>query len=335
MIRIFSNVRAEPRHLASVASSGNFQVTVAERELENREPVLPEEHIIDTEILFCDLPPVNLDKMLNLKFIQLSSVGTTQLDGLNLGNRGIRISNAQGVFDVPIAEWNIAMMIHLLRDIRGMFRNQDSGTWDRDVRFQKELRGATVGIWGYGGIGRETARLGKALGLTIHTLTRSTHRPDRSNVYRLPETGDPEGFYPDQFFTPDKTTEFLSGLDFLILAMPLTPENTGLIGEKELAALPSHACVLNPARGPLIQEEALLHALENRVIAGAALDTHYHYPMPPEHPLWQMPNVIMTPHISGSDGSPHFLDRIWDIFSQNVRRYAEGATLLNETTVED
>jgi phosphoglycerate dehydrogenase-like enzyme len=90
--------------------------------------------------------------------------------------------------------------------------------------------------------------------------------------------------------------------------------------------------VLNPSRGPLIQEAALLRALREGWIAGAALDTHYAYPLPSDHTLWRLPNVIMTPHISGSAESPHFLTRIWDIFLQNVERYRSGKPLLNELT---
>jgi phosphoglycerate dehydrogenase-like enzyme len=96
--------------------------------------------------------------------------------------------------------------------------------------------------------------------------------------------------------------------------------------------LPRSAFLLNPARGPLVQETALLRALEEGWIAGAAIDTHYHYPLPPEHPLWRAPNVILTPHISGSGQSPYFLDRVWDIFVENMRRFISGRPLLNELT---
>ncbi|HJN15590.1 MAG TPA: NAD(P)-dependent oxidoreductase, partial [Armatimonadota bacterium] len=90
--------------------------------------------------------------------------------------------------------------------------------------------------------------------------------------------------------------------------------------------------LLNPARGPLVQEKALLQALREGWIAGAALDTHYYYPMPADHALWRFPNVIITPHVSGSSASPYFLDRIWDLFVQNVERYVSGQPLLNELT---
>ena len=131
-------------------------------------------------------------------------------------------------------------------------------------------------------------------------------------------------------FSLARSNEFLSNLDFLILAMPLTKTTRGIVGERELQSLPRSAFVLNPARGPLIQEQALLKALESGWIAGAAIDTHYYYPMPANHPLWRFPNVIMTPHISGSSKSTHYIDRSWDIFVSNVKRYLAGEQLLNE-----
>ena len=115
-----------------------------------------------------------------------------------------------------------------------------------------------------------------------------------------------------------------------MLTMPLTPATSGIIGEKELKSLPPTAFLLNPARGPLVDEQALLRALREQWIAGAALDAHYAYPMPADHPLWRFPNVIMTPHISGSSEMPYFLERTWDIFIQNVKRIHCGQPLLNE-----
>ena len=113
---------------------------------------------------------------------------------------------------------------------------------------------------------------------------------------------------------------------------PLTPETEGMVGTAELQALPRRAFLLNPARGPLVQEEALLQALREGWLAGAALDTHYQYPLPPEHPLWGLKNVILTPHISGSSASPFFRQRIWDLFTQNMERCSSNRELLNELT---
>lgn len=191
----------------------------------------------------------------------------------------------------------------------------------------------TLGLWGYGGLGRETARLAKLMGMRVHVLARRGVHP-APNLYRVSGTGDPEGTLPDRVFSAKDAQQFLSELDFLILAMPLTPLTEGLIGEKELQALPRSAFVLNPARGPLIQEQALLRALREGWIAGAALDTHYQYPLPPDHPLWSLPNVILTPHISGTSLPPIFRTRVWDLFLKNVRLFLQGDVLLNELTDE-
>lgn len=289
------------------------------------------ELIRDADILFCTVPPSNHRAMPQLKWIQIASVGYTQLFGLDLPMRNIRATNARGCFDVPIAEWNIAMMVNLVRDMRQLIRHQEAAVWDRSAIFQRELRGATVGLWGYGGIGRETARLAKHMGLRVHVLARNGVEPIR-HVYTVPGTGDPDGVLPDRVFKKGEELDFLRELDFLILGLPLTKATEGLIGERELQALPRHAFVLNPARGPIIQQAALLRALREKWIAGAALDTHYHYPMPPEHPLWRFPNVIFTPHISGSSLSPNFQQRLWEIFLLNVEKLTRGEPLLNELT---
>lgn len=300
--------------------------TIAARE---RPEPLPEELAKDANILFCTFPPSNLERCASLKLVQISSVGYTQAAGIGLPERGIRACNAQGVFDVPIAEWNMAMMVQLARDMRGMFRNQERKVWDRSDRFQSEIRGSRVGLWGYGGIGRETARVAKSMGMDVRVLVRDGIR-ERLNTYCVPGCGDPAGILPDRVFVRGQEADFLGGLDFLIVAVPLTRQTEGMIGEQELRALPETAFVLNPSRGPIIREDALLRALDERWIAGAALDTHYHYPMPPDHPLWEKPNVIMTPHISGSSRSTHFKARIWSVFVENVRRFVQGEPLLNE-----
>ncbi len=285
----------------------------------------------EAEVLFCSgVLPANFDQMKRVRWVQLASAGYEQAIEQGLADRGVRVCNANGVFDIAIAEWNIGMIIALTRDLRGMIRNQATATWDRDRRFQREVRGSTVGFWGYGGLSRETARIAKAMGLKVHVLVRGGVK--KRHHYLVPGTGDPEGVLPDRVFAIEEKEAFLRGLDFLIVAMPQTPATIGMIGEAELRLLPRHACLLNPARGPLVREEALLKALREGWIAGAALDTHYHYPMPPEHPLWKFPNVIMTPHISGSGETQHYLPRAWDVFTRNLASYRAGRPLINELT---
>jgi phosphoglycerate dehydrogenase-like enzyme len=286
------------------------------------------------EILLCKLPPRNLDALTDLKLIQLSTVGYEHLREWRLADRPLHVCNARGIFDTAIGEWNLAMMVNLTRDLRTMIRNQEQARWEKTDRFQQEIRGQVVGLWGYGGIGRETARLAKAFGMIVHVMTRTGVSP-RHNTYVQAGTGDPEGVLPDRVFVAGQEREFLSGLDFLVLALPHTRQSDGMMGEEPFRTLPRTAFVLNPARGPILQEQALLRALTEGWIAGAAIDTHFAYPLPAEHPLWGFPNVILTPHISGGDRSRRFLGDMADLFTQNVARYREGRPLLNEITPQE
>lgn len=326
-MKVLIDMPVHPSLLAELAKLPDIQVELVDNP-EEKVRVLPTEQIRDCEMLFCTFPPENHEEMTKLKFIQISSAGYTQLTGKGFEKRDVLAANALGVFDVPIAEWNMAMMVNLARDMRGLVRNQETQVWDRSPRFQKEIRGSVVGIWGYGGIGRETARLAKSMGMIVHVLSRGPLRR-RDGVYRVAGTGDPEGNLPDRVFMMQERESFLKGLDFLILAIPQTASTEGVVGEQELRMLKPDAFLLNPARGPLVREDMLIKALQEGWIAGAALDTHYYYPMPPDHPLWKMPHVILTPHISGSSGSPRFLERVSDIFLENAGRFLRQEPLLN------
>lgn len=333
MVSVLIDVETRPELLERLSREDGVSVEILEPASCSR--WIPEHLALHAEVLFCMFAPVNIGSMKNLKLIQLNSAGYSQLFGLDLVERGISACSAQGVFDTPIAEWCASMMINLARDLRGMIRNQESGIWDRSARFQREIRGLTAGIWGYGAIGRETARLAAAMGMEVRVMGRSHNRPDsRKHLYRIAGTGDPEGMIPERIYAPGEEEAFLQDLDFLIIALPLSKQTEGLIGERELRMLPRRAFLLNPARGRIIREEALQKALDEGWIAGAALDTHYYYPMPPDHFLWKYPNVIMTPHISGSSLSSHYLERVWDIFLENLSRYQAGLPLLNEITPE-
>jgi phosphoglycerate dehydrogenase-like enzyme len=282
------------------------------------------------EILLCEFPPANFDDFDRLRWIQVTSAGYGQVLDLPIIERGIRVTSGLGNFDVPIAEWNIMAMVMCHRHMLEMLENQRTAVWDRSARFQAELRGMVVGFYGYGGIARETARLAKAMGLTVWALTRNGTVRKRTNIYCVQGTGDPDGVLPDRVFGPDRKREFLTGVDVLVMALPLTPVTEGIVGEEELRMLKPSAILINPARAALIREDAFVRCLREKWIRGAALDVHYAYPLPPEHPLWSVPNLVLTPHISGSVASTHFLDRIYDIFAQNLQRYGAGRALLNE-----
>lgn len=300
------------------------------RVLRNLEPGAPwpEEDAESVEAMFCSQPPPNFEAFPNVRWIQIESAGYSHLFPFRLHERDVVVTNIRGVFDCPIAEWNVAMMVNLTRDLRTMIRNQDAGVWDRSALFCGQLRGSTLGIWGYGGIGRETARLAKMMGMRVHVLARNPGSP-RNDSTCIDGTGDPDGTIPDHYFTERERDEFLSNLDFLILALPLTAKTDGLLGEHELRTLPKGAFLLNPARGALVQEQALLDVLSDGHLGGVAIDTHYQYPLPPEHQLWSFPHVILTPHISGTTFSPSFTSGLLWVFRENAARFAAGQQLLN------
>jgi phosphoglycerate dehydrogenase-like enzyme len=332
MTQVLLDLRLAPeaiQQLATLSGVMLHQVPLS------REPVPRDPELLrQIDILIAKYPPTNFDDLTKLQLWQLGTVGFDQFGHLRLADRPLTICNARGVFDSGIAEWCLAMIVNLTRDLPGMMRDQQQCHWNRSHRYMQEVRGKTVGFWGYGGLARETARLAKAMGLKVHALTRRGVQP-RFHDFTPDGTGDPEGRLPDRVFITGQEQEFLSGLDFLVVAVPKSQRTLGLIGERELRALPRSAFVLNPARGPIIDEKALLTALGEGWIAGAALDTHYLYPMPPDHPLWRFPNVIMTPHIAGADFSDRFPVLMGELAVANVQRFLSGQPLLNVVTRED
>ncbi|MDB6094858.1 MAG: hypothetical protein JWM32_2420 [Verrucomicrobia bacterium] len=291
---------------------------------------LPVDMLRDVDVLFCELPPVNFDDFKQLRWIQLTSAGYGQVLNLPIQERGIRVTNGLGTFDVPIAEWNLMMILAWQRNLLGLLENQRTQTFDRAAKFQQELRGARVGFYGYGGIARETARLTKALGLEVWALSRGDLADRSKSTFCVEGTGDPAGVLPDRVFRPDQLREFLGGLDYLVLTLPLTPATRGLIGERELRMLKPSAVLINCARAAIVEETAYVRSLSEGWIRGSSLDVHYAYPLPPEHPLWALPNIMMSPHISGAAAGTHFLSRTYTIFVQNLERYLAGRPLLNE-----
>ena len=281
-------------------------------------------------VLLCEHPPDNFHEFDQLQWIQLCSASYTQILDLPILRRGIRVTNGLGNFDVPIAQWNIMMLLMWERDMLSQLDNQKHKIWDRSARFQSDVFGRTIGFYGYGGIARATALMARSMDLKIWAMTRDGTLKQRKQIYCVPGTGDPEGVFPDRTFAPSEIEEFLGGLDYLFVTLPLSPLTEGLIGERELRMLPRSAVLINPARAPIVDEAALLCCLREERIRGASFDVHYEYPLPADHPLWGLPNMILTCHISGSCASPHFLERIYDIFTQNFHSFVHGEALLNE-----
>jgi len=175
------------------------------------------------------------------------------------------------------------------------------------------LHAKTVGIIGFGGIGREIARLSKAFGMKVLV----THRSAR----RSGQTG-----YVDEKYTLDGLTDMLGKSDFVVLALPLTHETIAMIGKKQLRSMKPTAFLINISRGKILDEAALVRALEEHWIAGAGLDVFETEPLPADSKLWELPNVILTPHIAG--GMDRYIEQATAIFCENLMRYISGKRLL-------
>jgi len=222
----------------------------------------------------------------------------------------IMLTNARGVYAIPIADQVMAFVLHFSRGLNRLVRNQAEHRWQHPP--VDELAGKTLGIVGIGGIGEEVARRAKAFDMRVIATRR---RPALSSAYA------------DEVRAPDQLPWLLGESDYVALCSALTPQTRHLIGADELAQMKPTACLINIGRGGLIDEAALAAALQNGRIAGAGLDVFEKEPLPPESPLWEMENVLITPHNGGS--SPRSHARTMELFCENLRRYLAREPLMN------
>ena len=255
------------------------------------------------------LPEGLLARAPGLKWIQLMSAGVDELPD-EIMSSPVAVTNASGLHGVPIGEFVLEIMLMFVKKAPLCFRLK------QEKQFQGFrpglLRGQTVGIVGLGHIGREVARLAKTFGMRVIATRRSAGEGTRAR-------------HVDILVPPEGLEVLLKESDFVVLALPLTPETRSLIGEQELYAMKPEACLVNVGRGAVVDETALVRALEENRIAGAGLDVFSTEPLPPESRLWELPNVIFSPHVSGI--MPGYLVRATELFCDNLKRYLSGRRL--------
>jgi phosphoglycerate dehydrogenase-like enzyme len=239
--------------------------------------------------------------------------------------RDVVVTNARGVFSRPIAEHVLLMILAISRRLPQLLELQHERTWQ--PLEGRELRDLTIGIVGYGSLGRAVASLATAFGSRVIALRRNPASGEPSGTDDLDEEAFPVQPRLDAVFGPDALHAFLGQADIVVLAAPLTPETDGLIDEAAIAAMRRDAWLVNVARGRLVDDHALIRALVEDRLGGVALDTFREEPLPPSSPLWELPNVIVTPHTSWSSG--RVLDRSIDLFCDNLRRFRAGEPLRN------
>jgi len=248
-----------------------------------------------------------------LRWIHSRSVGLERTLFPELIASDVTLTNGRGVFSPPLGEFALAAILYFAKDFRRMIRNQQGGLWEPfDVTL---VSGQTVGIVGFGDIGREVATTVRAVGM--HVLALRRHAPGRN---------EPEPLV-DQFYSATERNEMIPRCDYVVVAAPLTDETRGLIGQAEFAAMKETAVVINLGRGPVIHEGALIKALSEHRIGGAALDVFDEEPLPSGHPFYHMENVLLCPHCA--DHTPDWLDNAMHLFLLQFARFRRGEPLLN------
>ncbi len=252
-----------------------------------------------------------------LRWVHSISAGVDNVVTPLSRQRGLQVTNARGVFSRPIAEYVVMMCLAIARRLPQLIDLQRERTW-QPLRGQ-ELGGLTVGIVGYGSIGAEMARLLEPFGTRVVATRRHPERGagGQANV---------------EVWGIDRLHELLSTADVIVIAAPLTDETAGLIGADELQAMPGHAWLINIARGRLVDELALRRGLAAGWIGGAVLDVFDEEPLPPDSPLYDTPNLVITPHTSWS--SDRVVERSIDLFVANLERYLADQPLENLVDLE-
>jgi phosphoglycerate dehydrogenase-like enzyme len=240
----------------------------------------------------------------SLKWIQVLTTGVNYIINRPSLRKEVIVTSCRGIHGPQMSEMAFLLMLALNRNFPRVVRNQDRKVWERwpgKLLYQKK-----VGILGVGVIGEEIARKCKAFGMTVFGMDIVRRRIDSV----------------DFFYGPEALPQVASEVDYLILVAPSTPETEKIVGKKVLSSMKPTAFLINIARGELVDEEALIHALETGEIAGAALDALSIEPLPKDHPLWRTKNVIITPHVGGM--SDIYREQVMPIIEENLRRFLQG-----------
>jgi phosphoglycerate dehydrogenase-like enzyme len=263
-----------------------------------------------------------------LRWVQTNGAGVDKVLAGPLGPSRVPMANVKGAYTPAVAEVAIALMLSLTRCLPASREVQSCRQWpaERGPLCGWNCHGATLGIVGYGSIGRHVARVADAMGMKVLACKR---QPDVHSAggFSLPNTGDPEGRIPQGWYGPEQLGEMLSVVDVVVTALPYTPATHHIINSEALKAMPAHAYFVNVGRGPVVDEVALAEALRAGQIAGAGLDVYEVEPLGCDSPLWEMPNVVLTPHIGSFTRDQPALAA--EVLIENVSRDLSGRPLIN------
>lgn len=271
-----------------------------------------------------------------LRWIQLPSAGADHVRHLPVWNSEVTITSSKGIHTVPMAEHVFAMLLALVRQLGPMVRAQERHEWLHNWRGQglrfTELRGKTMGILGWGKIGDGVAHIGRAFGMRVIGTRWSVVVPrevpsEGCGAYSDPPWLEPTESLPNIVYPSAQLHDVLSQSDVVVVILPLTDETNRLLSDKAFQSMRRGAIFLNIGRGPVVDERALVRALQTGRVAAAGLDVFDEEPLPRSSPLWGMPNVIISPHVGGV--GDHTRERGARFFAVNLARYLDGQPLLN------
>jgi phosphoglycerate dehydrogenase-like enzyme len=258
--------------------------------------------------LFCTVFPLAR----RVRWVHSLAAGVETILCPELAASPVPLTNGRGVFRGSLAEFTITAILYFAKEVRRMIRQQQAGLWEQfDV---VQTKGQTLGIVGYGEIGRASAELAKALGMKVIALRRRASLSQADPLL-------------DAVYPPDKLRDLMAAADYVLAAAPITPETRGMIGAAELQAMKPTGVIINVGRGPVIDETALIDALREGRIAGAALDVFDEEPLAPGHPFYELENVLLSPHCA--DHTPGWVGLAMQQFLEEFERFRTGQPLRN------
>ncbi|MGQ0572531.1 MAG: D-2-hydroxyacid dehydrogenase [Armatimonadota bacterium] len=304
---ILALARTEERYLEMIRAVDARVKVVAAADTERAVLAAPEAEVI----MAWQIPQAVMERAGRLRWIHATAAGVDTLLFPAVMDGRVILTSSVGIHTVGLPEHVMALILAFSRRLHVSIRNQMAHRWDRGASIGEEIEGRVLGVLGLGAIGRALAQRAAGFGMRV-IGTKRTPLP-------IPHV--------DRVFPPDGTDEVLREADFLAIILPLTRETRGLIDGRALGVMKRTAVLINVGRGHIIQEAALIEALRTGTITGAGLDVFEREPLPADSPLYDMENVIITPHVSGA--SHAYLDRAIAFFCENLRRYLDGAPMRN------
>ena len=321
--------RATQKRLAAI--SPELVITFADPDGQDAVNAIRDERL---DALLANFCPADLTKVPALRWLAMIGAGVEHLRSIDPWSHGVTVTNGSGLHGTAIAEYTLASLLLFSQNQTHRVENQRQRGWPAawTERWKKllgvSLRGKTLTVVGYGSIGREVARIASAFGMQVLAIkARPTVKKDPG--FSLPGVGDPDGAIPARTGGLADVASFFAESDYVVLTLPATPATEKIIDRSTIAALRPHAVLVNVARGKILDEAALCDALSRGSLRGAVLDVAINEPLPQDSPLWQVPNLVLTPHISAINDPVGWWDLVAVLMMENLGRYAAGRDLVN------